>query len=180
MNYQTTKKFDEFYDLYPKKANRKKAAAIWNREGYEKIADTIIGDVRARSRRHEGWSQRRFIPAPDVYLNGMKWEDEIVEKEGASKPRPSSERQRSETVYSADYLAEIEALDSVDRWANRALLRIVQTRRGFNDGELQAALRVKADWVKGVKAIRDDPDCEDPTPDFEGFRAAVIRALMGA
>ena len=71
--------FDHFYDAYPKKANKKKAEALWN-----KLADAkkhlAIVDISARKERHHQWKDKNFVPAPDVYLRNEKWTDDIIEQ----------------------------------------------------------------------------------------------------
>ncbi len=70
--------FGQWYESYPKKANRKRAEALWNRLSDEKKEKATI-DVPIRHERHSQWKDRNFIPAPDVYLRNEKWNDDIVE-----------------------------------------------------------------------------------------------------
>ena len=176
IEYQTTKKFEEFYAAYPKKVDRRKAAEFWSKNQCEKISDTIIGDVIARKRRHDAWQDRKFIPSPLVYLRGNRWEDEIVEKASAQTTGKRSSHQ-IKPIANTEYQKKINAMDSIQLWGNRALLLICQQRGGFSKEQLQCAIRVKNDWVNGVRAIRNDPNCDDPQPDFPGFKAAILKAI---
>lgn len=72
-------RFDEFWDVYPRKENKKKAAKLWERKGFDSKADLIINDVKTRKVRHEPWQDKQFIPHATTYLNGERWEDELRE-----------------------------------------------------------------------------------------------------
>lgn len=70
----TTTRFAEFWGLYPKKTEKKKAEAKWNRLGI-KIQDTILADLPKR-KACDQW-KRGFVPNPMTYLNGERWNDDI-------------------------------------------------------------------------------------------------------
>lgn len=71
--------FDYFYNSYPKKENKKKSKSLWDKLSDKKKMLAIV-DVPRRLETHSQWSDKQFIPAPNVYLNGEKWNDEIVVK----------------------------------------------------------------------------------------------------
>lgn len=78
-------RFDDFWKIYPRKENKKKAMAIWKRKKLDAQAEMIISDVLARKVRHQSWLEG-FIPHATTYLNGERWQDAITEKtEGASQ-----------------------------------------------------------------------------------------------
>lgn len=91
-------RFDEFWEVYPRKENKKKAAKLWERKNFDSKADLIINDVKTRKARHEPWQDKQFIPHATTYLNGERWEDELREipyeqqsgKQSAKASRPSS------------------------------------------------------------------------------------------
>ncbi len=70
--------FSDWYDNYPKRANRKKAEALWNKLSDKNKHDAIV-DIPERLKRHSQWQDKQYIPAPDVYLRNHKWSDDIVE-----------------------------------------------------------------------------------------------------
>lgn len=70
-------RFDEWWNLYPRKVERKKSKAIWCRRKLDQMADTIIEDTRTRPTRCASW-QGGYIPYPTTYLNGDRWEDEPI------------------------------------------------------------------------------------------------------
>lgn len=67
--------FDEFYSAYPKKVKRQEAERSWKKlNGTNK--KTIMDDIEKR--KALCWHDKQYIPAPSTYLNGKRWEDEIV------------------------------------------------------------------------------------------------------
>ena len=69
--------FDDWYNAYPKKANKQKARKLWDKLS-DKNKHFAIVDVPKRLEQHSQWHEKTFIPAPDVYLRNHKWNDEIV------------------------------------------------------------------------------------------------------
>lgn len=74
-NTTTSFPFKNFWDLYPKKVEKKKSEAKWNRLP-KGIQTLILADIPKR-KATDGW-QRGFIPNPMTYLNGERWNDEIA------------------------------------------------------------------------------------------------------
>lgn len=66
--------FDAFWNIYPKKVERKKSELKWSRLS-KKIQDLIIKDVPLRKGGRK-W-QAGFVENPLTYLNGERWNDEI-------------------------------------------------------------------------------------------------------
>ena len=68
--------FNAFWALYPKKADKQAAFVSW-----EKLSDDCrnlaINDCEGRYRDTE----KQYIPHPSTYLNGERWEDEIIKKD---------------------------------------------------------------------------------------------------
>lgn len=93
--------FDEFYQAYPRRQNRKMAALAWKRI---KPADRllILRSVEAWKRTDQ-WLQG-IIPLPSTFLNCERWTDEIeldiqvtyCKWRGCSKPATS-------VLHGADY-----------------------------------------------------------------------------
>jgi len=71
-----SKKFDEFWQVWPTKVKRKESEKIWKSRKLDNLADTIIANVRARISDDPRW-QAGYIPNPTTYLRGDLWEDEI-------------------------------------------------------------------------------------------------------
>lgn len=66
--------FEEFWKAYPKKVEKKKAEAKWNRlKKFEQEA--ILADLPKRKATDQ-W-QRGYVPNPMTYLNGERWNDEL-------------------------------------------------------------------------------------------------------
>lgn len=70
--------FSSFWDIYPRKENKKKAEQVWRTHQLYRYADTIIADVEARKVKHRPWLEG-FIPHATTYLNGERWNDAIDE-----------------------------------------------------------------------------------------------------
>lgn len=89
---KTYASFDEFWSLYPKKVNRTKTEAKWEKlKVTDDLFSEIAENIRARLAAGE-WreGEKKFIPDPLTYLNGKRWEDEIippVAPSGQDQPR---------------------------------------------------------------------------------------------
>lgn len=76
--------FSEFWNLYPKKAEKKKAEDKWNRLSKE-TQELILKDL-PRRKLTESW-KKGFILNPMTYLNGERWNDEIAIQAGSAPPQ---------------------------------------------------------------------------------------------
>ena len=65
--------------LYPKKKERKKCAAIWERRELDDIGEMIVSDIEARLLNDGKWIEDGgvYVPNPQTYLNGDRWEDDM-------------------------------------------------------------------------------------------------------
>jgi hypothetical protein len=70
--------FEEFWKVYPKKKDKKKARQIWIKLRYDKIAQRIIADVINRNLNEATWKEEQFIPYASTYLRNERWEDELT------------------------------------------------------------------------------------------------------
>ena len=70
--------FDEFWELYPRKLDKKRAMASWKRIALKDHA-AIMENIAGRIRSDESWSKDggKYIPHPTTYLNGKRWEDQF-------------------------------------------------------------------------------------------------------
>jgi hypothetical protein len=70
--------FEEFWNIYPRKEGKKKAALAWKKIGEEDHAK-ILQDI-PRRKHSEQWLKDggKFIPHATTYLNGERWNDEII------------------------------------------------------------------------------------------------------
>jgi len=64
----TSNGFDAWWAVYPKKVEKKKALEKWNKDGFDKMADHLIADVKNRVANHGEWI-RGFVINPTTYLN---------------------------------------------------------------------------------------------------------------
>ena len=76
--------FDDFWNLYPKKADRKKAQVAFSKISAQDIPAAMAGLSRAKC--SDQWTRDggRYIPFPSTWLDGRRWEDEPTTS--ATKP----------------------------------------------------------------------------------------------
>jgi hypothetical protein len=70
--------FDVFWDLYPRKVEKKKALQKWNKLKPE-TKKIIIADLPKRKMQSQ-W-MKGFVPHPTTYLNGERWNDELEDSQ---------------------------------------------------------------------------------------------------
>jgi hypothetical protein len=70
-------RFEEFWLLYPRKKDKKRAKKIWDRINKDHDTDMILKDIRNRLLNDRQWKNEQFIPHPSTYLNNELWNDEI-------------------------------------------------------------------------------------------------------
>lgn len=103
---QPETRFEDFWKLYPKKKDKKKARAVWERDKLDRFADEILANLSART----DWNDPKFIPHPTTYLNGERWTDE-VDSEGLQ-------------MTTADYAAKLELTQRPDESDERFAKRV--------------------------------------------------------
>jgi len=79
--------FSEFWDLYPRKENKKKALSAWRNLPKTK-RDKALVDIVTRYK----YTEKRFVPLATTYMHGERWEDPPPEKQTqAGSPRNDNE-----------------------------------------------------------------------------------------
>ncbi len=73
--YIYTTDFQTFYDAYPKKVEKKKAFAIWQRKQLKNYTAEII-DFISKAKETKQWREG-YVPNPTTFLNGERWEDDL-------------------------------------------------------------------------------------------------------
>jgi hypothetical protein len=77
------KDFELFWMHYPKKVGKKKVQDKFNANNYP--IDLIIKNIRLQ-KKSEQWTNYKFIPNPETYLNQERWNDEVVLPEKDDEP----------------------------------------------------------------------------------------------
>jgi hypothetical protein len=72
----TSERFEEFWNLYPKKSGKKICLDKWKKRNLDSIADKIIAKLTQQVANDDSWA-RGYIPNPFTYINQDRWEDEI-------------------------------------------------------------------------------------------------------
>jgi len=85
-----TDTFNDFWNIYPRKKG-KEHALKWFRKNKpnDEFVAMLIADITKRLESEWKGKDLEFIPHPSTYLNGKRWEDDIVTPACADKPRPS-------------------------------------------------------------------------------------------
>ncbi len=92
-------RFDDFWKIYPRKTDKKKAKTAWDKiSPNDDLAIKIITNVSNRLASGEWVKGSQYIPHPTTYLNGARWDDE---------PQVDSEAERKS-----------ERAQDADDWAN--------------------------------------------------------------
>ena len=73
--------FDQFWDAYPRKEGKQKA-----RQAFAKVTaplDVLLEAIE-KQKKSDQWSKDggQFIPHPSTWLNGKRWEDQVVVSKG--------------------------------------------------------------------------------------------------
>jgi hypothetical protein len=74
-----TKRFDEFWGLYPKKVGKGDALKSWKKiKPTADLFNKMIAAVKA-AQESEQWQREkgRYIPNPSTWLNQGRWDDEL-------------------------------------------------------------------------------------------------------
>lgn len=71
--------FKTFYEAYPRKEARPKAASVWRTKNLDSEFEAIAAGLE-RAKRSEQWvkDNGRFIPHPATWLNQERWKDETA------------------------------------------------------------------------------------------------------
>lgn len=72
--------FVEFWKIYPKAMAKKQCLEMWKKRNFEAIAETILDDVRRKSKT-EAWTKENgmYVPMSRTYLNQERWDDKQQE-----------------------------------------------------------------------------------------------------
>ncbi|MBF9244626.1 helix-turn-helix domain-containing protein [Pseudomonas syringae pv. tomato] len=79
-NTGTVKGFDQFWKMYPRKLGKDKASKAWQKLQMTEALYDLIVSALAKHVATPGWTKDngQFIPHAATWLNGKRWEDEVV------------------------------------------------------------------------------------------------------
>jgi Helix-turn-helix domain len=69
-------RFEEFWDLYPKKNNKARSRVTWLNNNLDSVAEEIINKLKLQIEQDAHWKSG-YIPSPSNYLVEERWLDEI-------------------------------------------------------------------------------------------------------
>lgn len=107
--------FDLFWEQYPRKTKKQEAMRAFDRLAIgPDTLNTILSNIAERVKTGDfDRQEKRFIPHPSTYLNGKRWEDEVI-AQTTTKTKPNSAelaRRNAEAVsmdFSGSEMAWIE------------------------------------------------------------------------
>lgn len=77
-------RFEEFWELYPRKANKVRARAAFNALNVTDDLFATMMDGLERWKTSRQWQDTNFIPYPATWLHGKQWEDEDIPQSKSS------------------------------------------------------------------------------------------------
>ncbi len=91
--------FAKFWAQYPRKTAKDKAQSAWNRLKPDVgLQDTILHDLAQRKQNDHQWREVAFTPHAATYLNGQRWQDEIIKPNLQNVPvRQGKQNQSDDT-----------------------------------------------------------------------------------
>ncbi len=81
---KTIGRFEEFWEVYPKKTGKKPCSAKWKARRLDRLADQIIQNVRDRIEGDSQWL-KGFVPNPLTFINQDRWDDPIQKETAGEK-----------------------------------------------------------------------------------------------
>jgi len=70
-----SKNFDRFWEVYPKKENKKKSRGLWESKKMDGHINEILEFVE-KAKKTDRWIDG-YVKAPDVFLRNETWEDDL-------------------------------------------------------------------------------------------------------
>ena len=79
--------FDEWWEHYPKKVGKGQARTAFKRALKKIDLDTLMDGTRQLAAHHQqAGTDKKFIPNPSTWLNGERWDDELIPVNGERTP----------------------------------------------------------------------------------------------
>ena len=106
--------FEQAWEHWPKKVERKQAAARFNIAARRIELEELVAHIIRFGDAYAATTERQYVPALGVWLNGERWTDEL----------PTPKRRTTRTEQNLDFVAEL-AREEHDRaqWEQRGIER---------------------------------------------------------
>lgn len=98
LSLTATATFDDFYEIWPRKAKRPDAFKAWKEAIRKSPADLIVGRASEYAA-HPYRPVRQFVPYPATWLRGEGWKDPM--------PEPPENERRTHTEKNVDFVAQL-------------------------------------------------------------------------
>lgn len=79
---EAEKRFLAFWEKYPRKSDKKKALAAWIKNKCYNGSFEQIMTALEQQKKSQQWQDAQYIPHPTTWINGRRWEDEILIPQG--------------------------------------------------------------------------------------------------
>jgi hypothetical protein len=71
-------RFDRFWEAYPRKVSKQDALKVFRQINPDHELLAVMLSSIAKCKASGAWSELRFVPHPDRWLRGKRWQDEVV------------------------------------------------------------------------------------------------------
>lgn len=88
--------FEQAYFSWPKKVERKKSLEKFRQACRKRDPHELVADIERFGRAYAETTERRFVPALNVWLNGERWTDDLPEPDEASQPMSKASQNAAE------------------------------------------------------------------------------------
>lgn len=186
-------RFVTFWDVYPRKQNKKGAE-----KAFEKLKDVdkwnAIQGAAYQAVNNPQWKNPAYIPLPTTYLNQRRWEDEVApDKDAKTRVVERQDKSPAHTVWSAmtqmygDAWVKKHGEEPTEIW--RKLLSTMseeQIKKGlratFDSGnEFPPSLPRFAEYCKGAPSLPEAKALPRPEGNYEVQMAAIdeMKKILG-
>jgi len=97
--------FEQFWTAFPKKVDKPAAVRAWRKVRPEE-SQAILARVELNKIGEWQGKEKRFIPNPATWLNGRRWQDEILSGGSNGKPKVSADQRTHENLIAAGLKAD--------------------------------------------------------------------------
>lgn len=135
--------FDAFWSAYPRKTDKAKAKVSFNRLSKANKHNAIAG-AKHHAENNPQWRDITLVPHPTTFLNGKRWQDEIIEKKTASdRVQESTGNSPAEIIWKG--LVQIYGKAWIDRHGEKPPPVWQSQLRHLEDYQVKRALRKTLD-----------------------------------
>lgn len=106
--------FENAYSHWPKKTERKKSLERFKLAAKKRDAEDLAADIIRFGDAYAATTEKQFVPALSVWLNGERWTDQLPQVANAQQPRMSKAAQNAAAYrkeFGVEHAGSMAALD---------------------------------------------------------------------